>query len=563
MVTTSSVDPADALLADRQVTEPIPWRGGKVGPVAKFGSFVPFTYDNGDVVVVEANSVAVSTNGEWLAVKTRGSRNTLTRIDVTSRAVLPFSAAVQCCQGFSDQTPLAIDPSGEFVAQGRIDWGSDPLAVWDIAPCMAPPADGTSLATNCAVRSITVLAGDPTFTPSRTVSLTWTGGVLNFVARFPSGISQWTLVPNAPPGVDHLSIEGTPNPSTVGTHVTLLATLLTAQSQAPRPDVLVRFEVTNGPDAGFAALVRTDSSGTAAALLLGRAVGTDLVQAWVDTNTNGVIDDNEPNAQTEVSWSPSTLRLVALGDSFSSGEGTFAYDGDGQSCHRGDGAWPRQLTARAPAISSLVHLACTGARTSHLLNRWTKKGQPRQMPKLSDSSVNLVTVTIGGNDVGFVGIVRKCFTGNCSRVPTSTGFTNKLSTLRSRLESKIYPALEAAYPNARIVHVGYPRMTPPPGSPATGCGWLTPSEQNAADEVMESINETIASAASATAGRVEFASATDSLLGHELCTAASWANPVLGLPAVYGTEQAHPTYDGQTAYARTVAADLGLALIDD
>ena len=40
-----------------------------------------------------------------------------------------------------------------------------------------------------------------------------------------------------------------------------------------------------------------------------------------------------------------------------------------------------------------------------------------------------------------------------------------LHTLATTLDKTVYPALEKAYPRARIVHVGYPRLSPPAGQP--------------------------------------------------------------------------------------------------
>jgi hypothetical protein len=256
---------------------------------------------------------------------------------------------------------------------------------------------------------------------------------------------------------------------------------------------------------------------------------------------------------------PPSIDYVALGDSFASGEGTYNYDG-GNKCHRGPLAWPRVLQQEASSIPVIMHRACSGAQTGDLFKKF--KGSPRQIPITPDPSIELVTATIGGNDVLFSGIVKDCYFTSCGNLP-DRGFRRKVSRLGTTLVTSVYPALRRAYPNARIVHVGYPRITPPAGDPVLNCGWLRPDEQAAADGVLEFLNSEIASAAliSQQGGdNIEYANVTGALADHELCTPDSWVHPIN--PLVYGkaSEQAHPTAPGQVAYMRAVATALDINL---
>jgi lysophospholipase L1-like esterase len=260
---------------------------------------------------------------------------------------------------------------------------------------------------------------------------------------------------------------------------------------------------------------------------------------------------------------PDDIEYVALGDSYSSGEGTFGYDGanEGRRCHRGDGAWPRQLAVSTPEIESITHRACTGARTQHLLNPWPAKRQPAQLPTSPDPAVDLVTLTIGGNDLGFGDIIRDCRFGprpGCADDPQSRGFLRKLGTLRTVLSAVVYPALRRAYPNARIVHVGYPRVIPSPGSDLSSCNWLSRDEQAAAEQIVGQLNGVIQDASAASAEEIEYLDATLAMQNHELCTRDSWMVPITSRQAsLRSTEQGHPNYDGQSSYARTVRNGLG------
>lgn len=257
------------------------------------------------------------------------------------------------------------------------------------------------------------------------------------------------------------------------------------------------------------------------------------------------------------------IEYVSLGDSYSSGEGTFGYDGvdEGRRCHRGGGAWPRQLAVSTPEIKSIVHHACSGARTQHLLNPWPAKRQDAQLPRDPAPSVDLVTLTIGGNDLGFSDIIKDCRFGprpGCADDPQSRGFQRKLATLKTVLSAVVYPALRRAYPNARIVHVGYPRVIPAPGSPLTRCSWLSRDEQAAAEQIVGQLNSAVRDTSAASAEQIEYLDATDALRNHELCTRDSWMVPITSRRAsLFSTEQGHPNYDGQSSYARTVRNGLG------
>jgi lysophospholipase L1-like esterase len=251
---------------------------------------------------------------------------------------------------------------------------------------------------------------------------------------------------------------------------------------------------------------------------------------------------------------------VAIGDSYSSGEGAPPYRDDAadpKSCQRSAQGWTA-LLAKDAGASSYRLLACSSATTAYLTGPWTARHLPAQIPATPDPKVTLVTLTIGGNDLGFGGIVANCFLLDCTGVPTSGLFALGLRQLSQRLATAVYPALRTAYPNARIFHVGYPRLTPSPGSPVEGCAWLSRSEQDAANRIVLLLDATIRSAAhkTQTSGgpNVEFLDLTSVFHGHELCSGSSWLRPV----TIGGAAAAHPTAAGQRAMERAVLQDLAL-----
>ena len=134
---------------------------------------------------------------------------------------------------------------------------------------------------------------------------------------------------------------------------------------------------------------------------------------------------------------------VALGDSYSSGEGTGQYDyslsnNPHDSCDRGPLAWPvrmSQLFPAAPHINGAKDFfACSGA-TSYDLFHTVPVGEPdTQLHQLQDwvqenGPPGLVTVTIAGNDLNFHDVVVQCYVvGALACVPTLDNVINKLSS---------------------------------------------------------------------------------------------------------------------------------------
>lgn len=107
--------------------------------------------------------------------------------------------------------------------------------------------------------------------------------------------------------------------------------------------------------------------------------------------------------------------VLILGDSYSSGEGTADYVlGDYESpdgkirCHRSKSAYGGVIGGAAASI-----LACSGAVSWEL--GYKKVGTTDQLSMLvMAAKPDVVFLTIGGNDIGFAGIVEQCFLGDCS-----------------------------------------------------------------------------------------------------------------------------------------------------
>jgi lysophospholipase L1-like esterase len=165
----------------------------------------------------------------------------------------------------------------------------------------------------------------------------------------------------------------------------------------------------------------------------------------------------------------------------------------------------------------------------------------------------VVTIAIGGNDVGFANVIGACFTpavADCTGI-VAAAEAGVLTVLPGRL-ADTYRAVEAAAPQAQLVVVGYPRLFPAHQSDVTGCDWLKDDERQALNEAADLLNGVIEVEAWLAGARYVDVSRT--LKGHELCTSDPWLVP---LPL---DGAAHPNAEGQQAIARRVARALKHAL---
>lgn len=152
-------------------------------------------------------------------------------------------------------------------------------------------------------------------------------------------------------------------------------------------------------------------------------------------------------------------QYVALGDSYSAGEG--AYDTPGkppaEPCHRTGQAYPQLVAKTFPFAKGLAFWACSGARTYNLLDG--QNGEPPQLNRLN-AGTSLVTLTIGGNDTGFANVMAGCvvklpFTSGCTS--QSLDVSRRLEKLRGDLRV-VYGKIVQRAPNARVIVLGYPRL---------------------------------------------------------------------------------------------------------
>jgi lysophospholipase L1-like esterase len=240
-----------------------------------------------------------------------------------------------------------------------------------------------------------------------------------------------------------------------------------------------------------------------------------------------------------LSATTATDAYVALGDSFSSGVGTNSYTLS-SSCKRSVYAYP-YLVAQQRPNTALTFVACSGATTSDLMSS--------QIQSVT-SATTIVTVTIGGNDIGFADLIVQCTLANCSTTLDSTRAS--LGTVLSPRLDTVYGAIKSrAAPTAKVVVLGYPRMFS--SVACIGNLGISATERTKANELADALDALLSARAAAFGFTYE--SAIGPFTGHAVCSSSAWLN---GLNLFNTGESYHPNRSGHSSgYAPLVRAVVG------
>ncbi len=223
------------------------------------------------------------------------------------------------------------------------------------------------------------------------------------------------------------------------------------------------------------------------------------------------------------------VNYVALGDSYASGVGAGDYISASGSCERSTNAYPEQW-ADANHPTSFNSVACAGATTASVLSS--------QVSALS-SGTTLVSITIGGNDVGFSSVMTTCVLSPTSSCLSAVSAAEKLvaDALPASLDTTLR-TIRADAPDAKIVVVGYPYLYDL--SRSSSCIGLSTADRTALNQGASELDSALATAAADNDD--VYAGVQGKFAGHEICDSGSWLHSVdiFSLGSSY-----HPTASGQ------------------
>ncbi|MFJ1761343.1 SGNH/GDSL hydrolase family protein [Amycolatopsis sp. NPDC088138] len=249
---------------------------------------------------------------------------------------------------------------------------------------------------------------------------------------------------------------------------------------------------------------------------------------------------------------PAAAEYVAMGSSFAAGPGIPSLQpGTPQACARSDHNYA-SLVARDLGLA-LADVSCSGATTANVLDTG-QAGQPPQVEAVGPGT-QVVTATIGGNDVNYLGSLGtySCLTSGGSGCGTvdQAAINRTFDDLQRRLENVVHAVHDRA-PAAKVFLVEYLTIVPA-GSACTGVP--LDADQLAFERSIATrlADFTRAAAANAGATVVDVAGAS---AGHDSCSAEPWVEKY---SVAAGRSSYHPNEAGMAAVAELVKAAFAAA----
>jgi len=286
--------------------------------------------------------------------------------------------------------------------------------------------------------------------------------------------------------------------------------------------------------------------------------------------------------------------IVSLGDSYSSGEGIPPFYGEDLPtekkvknldwlAHRSQKSWPGNLTL--PGVEGTMsnnlntnwyNVATAGATTKHLTESFRidydhlgytgYENIPPQLDvfkELGDKKADYVTVTLGGNDADFVGVVTDAAFATLNPDLLSTRLDKvwaefyREGGIRDNLKQAYINISTAAGQQAAIIVAGYPTLIH-----ENGGGFLFKKENvtllNQAVSKFNDEIENIVNSCRAEGMNIHFVSVEEEFKGHEAYSAEPYLNPVMVKQsqditgALISSYSMHPNEKGAEIYTRCV-----------
>lgn len=270
-------------------------------------------------------------------------------------------------------------------------------------------------------------------------------------------------------------------------------------------------------------------------------------------------------AQAASAGTPADVSYVALGDSFAAGPFIPPQGGNPPGCARSGQNYPSVL-AHKLGITKFTDVTCSGAVTEDMTAPQTVPfgTNPPQFNALRPDT-GLVTVTIGGNDIGFADIFLTCArlsardpVGDpCKRQATAGGgdvYAQRVDALAPKIDGVLHGIRERS-PGAVVELVDYLRILPP----VNGCWPVVPISRGDVpylDGVQQRLTSVLADRARAHG--VLFVDAYGGSFGHDACEppAAKWVEGIFPTHPAYPV---HPNATGMQVVGQLAAKQLTTA----
>ncbi len=266
-----------------------------------------------------------------------------------------------------------------------------------------------------------------------------------------------------------------------------------------------------------------------------------------------------PRSNPASSPPPTPFNYVAVGDSYAAAPGVPDV-APPAGCRKSTNGYPAIL-ARQLAATSFANVTCSGAKTENITGspQRTLDGPVEPQIDAVDQTTDLITVTIGANDVELQADAEGCEVTSPHPVPCSNEFeVGNIDRISQAITAEL-PAwgamidrLRDSAPHARIVIVGYGTFVRP-----GGCFPEQPVLPRDADYLQSKLNELDdAQQQLASTKAIDYFDTRQLSAGHDIC-AAPGDRYIEGFKTTGSTVRLHPNAFGEAAVGNALAGFLG------
>lgn len=316
-----------------------------------------------------------------------------------------------------------------------------------------------------------------------------------------------------------------------------------------------------------------------------------------------------PDARLSSCAETDPMIIVSMGDSYSSGDGLEPYYGQDKSIekrikdqdwlgHRSTISWPAlievpgysgtmadyKVNGSSTARCQWYFVAAGGAKTANITTTYQKIGVNKAeytdsgvtyaqytrylYPQIDvfekiNGKVDYVTITIGGNDVGFGNLVKACakhssYLGNATTDEILERQLKNVDEIKAQLKDTYLALIEAAGPQAAILAVGYPKLLDENGKGSL----YTPEEAAYLNNCVHEYNTEMEKQISRLREEglnIYFVNVEEAFEGHLAFSKDPWISGIIGPKpqelndaAIISGSSLHPTAEGAKAYAKCV-----------
>jgi lysophospholipase L1-like esterase len=284
--------------------------------------------------------------------------------------------------------------------------------------------------------------------------------------------------------------------------------------------------------------------------------GVPPASETVPSTTETVPSTTETGPSTTETVPSSKPSYVALGDSFTAGP-LIPVQVPPPGCLKSDHNYPHLAEPRL-GLPEFRDASCSGAKTDHMTKSQNVDPDPDPPPQFDalDENTKIVTIGIGGNDIGFSEIAENCPSATNAGTPCQDRYVvdghDELSERIADTAPKVAAVLRGIHsrsPDADVYVVNYLPILPDKGAGCHPQVPVTDGDVPYLRGIHKKLNEMLATEAAA--NDATLVNAYKAGIGHDACKLPTvrWVEPAApASPAA----PLHPNLDGMTGTANAL-----------